>query len=125
MAQRTGPAAPHYTIPGGLGRLSGDAQGEAIRSMYFPDPSREEEALVRLLLAGATSGRDAAEAPDSAELRGMEEAGHVKRRGGRFYLTEVGAYVAEGALSIYPELGRLARGPARRRWPKARPAAAA
>ena len=90
--------------------LPEDVQKMLIRTKYFPQPSREQETLVHLLLKGAVnenSGAFLEKTPLVAQLLETENIASIpesKGSAGTYYLTDIGRMVAEGSLAIYPEL---------------------
>lgn len=89
---------------GGLSSLPSAVQKMVIRTLYFPNPSREQELLTHLLLRGATGPKEAVKLPGDRLGAELEKAGHIAQIDGRFYLTRDGRRIAEGTLSLYPEL---------------------
>ncbi|MFQ6135013.1 MAG: hypothetical protein ACE5KU_04275 [Nitrososphaerales archaeon] len=89
----------------GLASLPGPIQNMIIRTAYFPTISREEEILTHLHLKGATNPRKAISITEDRTLAELVEAEHIaKTRDERYYLTEDGQMIAEGATEIYSEL---------------------
>jgi DNA-binding transcriptional regulator YhcF (GntR family) len=91
--------------------LPEDVQKMLIRTKYFPQPSREQETLVHLLLKGAVNQHSAVYLEKTqlvAQLLEMENIASMAKTtqsgGELYYLTEIGRMVAEGTLEIYPEL---------------------
>jgi DNA-binding transcriptional regulator YhcF (GntR family) len=90
--------------------LPEDVQKMLIRTKYFPQPSREQETLVHLLLKGAVnenSGAYLEKTPLVTQLLETENIAAIpesKGSAGVYYLTDIGRMVAEGSLAIYPEL---------------------
>ena len=96
--------------------LPEDVQKMLIRTKYFPQPNREQETLVHLLLKGAVnenSGAYLEKTPIVTQLLETENITNLAKskkefgEGGEqelYYLTEIGRMVAEGTLAIYPEL---------------------
>ena len=52
----------------------------------------------------ATGRENAVRLPESKIIKELVEAEHVGKIGERFYITKDGAYIAQGALELYPEL---------------------
>ena len=88
----------------GLSMFPQAIQNLIIRTSYYPVASRDEEILVHLLLQKATKPENAAYLPEGRMVEDLAEAEYVGKIGGRFYLTGDGAYIAKGALELYPEL---------------------
>ena len=93
--------------------LPEDVQKMLIRTKYFPQPSREQETLVHLLLKGAVnenSGVYLEKTPLVSQLLETENIAAIpesKGSSGFYCLTDIGRMVAEGSLAIYPELKTL------------------
>ena len=79
-------------------------QNLIIKTSHYPAASRDEEILVHLFLQKATKPENAAYLPENKTVGDLADAEFVGRIGNRFYLTEDGAYIAKGALELYPEL---------------------
>ena len=79
-------------------------QNLIIKTNHYPVASRDEEVLVYLLLQKATGRENAVRLPESKIVKELVEAEHVGKIGERFYITKDGAYIAQGALELYPEL---------------------
>lgn len=75
-----------------------------VRTTYYPTPNREQELLAYLLQKNATSVATAIEMNPGKILSEMVDAQHIKKKGEKYYLTEIGIVVAKGSLSMYPEL---------------------
>ena len=80
----------------------------AIKSEYYPVPTRDAWIMARLMAEGATAPGSAVRLPVDRSMRGLIRAGHVRREGDRFYLAGIGPSLAQGVLSTYPELGNPA-----------------
>lgn len=80
----------------------------AIKSECYPVPPRDAWILARLIAEGAMSPDSAAGMPAGRNMRELVEAGHVGRAEGGFYLTGIGPSLAQGVLSMYPEMERPA-----------------
>ena len=93
----------------GLASLPEHIQHLILKTAYHPTVSREEEILAYLLLHNALDSNSAVSIQSDNTLAGLIEAGHVEENDGRYYLTPVGKVVAEGALTLYPELKALIR----------------
>ncbi len=81
-----------------------DMQKMLIRTLYYPTPDRNEEILVYLLQNGATKSTSAVPMNSSTLLDELVIAEHVIKKGKKYYLSEMGAITAKGAMSLYPEL---------------------
>ena len=79
-------------------------QNLIIKTNHYPVASRDEEILVYMFLKKATEPRNAIHIPETKMIEELVEAEHVGKIGNKFYLTEDGAYIAKGALELYPEL---------------------
>ncbi|QLH07105.1 hypothetical protein [Nitrosopumilus ureiphilus] len=75
-----------------------------IRTSYYPTPDRNEEILVYLLQNGATKNTSAIQMNSSPILDELVTAEHVIKKGKKYYLSDMGAITAKGAMSLYPEL---------------------
>lgn len=71
---------------------------------YYPTISREEEVLTYLLAHNATDASSKIKMDKDQTLVKLIKAGHVEEKNGKFYLTNMGKMVANGALILYPEL---------------------
>ena len=80
----------------------------AIKSECYPTPPKDAWILARLMAEGATAPDTAVTLPVDREMRKLIGAGHVRRAGSRFYLAGIAPSLAQGVLSMYPELGRPA-----------------
>ena len=91
----------------GMLSLPEDVQKMIIRTKYFPQPSREQEILVHLLLREAIDKSSAINLNESDPIvSSLVEAENIEKTKDdhKFYLTEIGKMVANGTLEIYPEL---------------------
>lgn len=75
-----------------------------IKASYYPTVSREEEILTYLLAHDATKIDSRIKIDKDQTLVKLIKAGHVEEKNGKFYLTNMGKLVANGALILYPEL---------------------
>lgn len=75
-----------------------------IKASYYPTVSREEEILTYLLVHNATELDSRIKIDRDRTLEKLIKAGHIEEKNGRFYLTNMGKIVANGALTLYPEL---------------------
>ena len=75
-----------------------------MRTTYYPTPDRNEEILVYLLQNHAIISSSAIHMNSNAILDELISAGHVIRKGKKYYLSEIGIITAKGAISLYPEL---------------------
>lgn len=75
-----------------------------IKASYYPTVSREEEILTYLLAHDATDATSRIKIDKDQILMKLVRAGHVGEKNGKFYLTNMGKIVANGALMLYPEL---------------------
>lgn len=75
-----------------------------IKASYYPTISREEEILTYLLAHDATKVASRIKMDKDQTLARLIKAGHVEEKGNKFYLTNMGQIVANGALLLYPEL---------------------
>ena len=60
--------------------------------------------MARLMAEGATAPDTAVTLPVDRYMRKLIGAGHVRRAGSRFYLACIAPSLAQGVLSMYPEL---------------------
>jgi predicted transcriptional regulator len=89
----------------GLLGLPENIQKLIIRTAYFPTPSREEEILVFMQLRNSASPKSALKIERSKLLEKLLKQGQIlESSDGRFYLSDEGQTVANGALKLYPEL---------------------
>jgi len=78
---------------------------KSLIQLAFPHPSKDEEILSRLYLARAFNQETAVSLQPDRFLRKLTRQGQVANaRYRRFYLSEEGKVVAEGALRLFPEL---------------------
>ena len=96
------------TAEGGWESLPDAVRFSAIKAECYPHPPRDAWILARLAAEGAEAPEAAVHMPADRSMRGLVAAGHVRRAGGRFYLDGIGASLARGVLSMYPELGKPA-----------------
>ncbi len=75
-----------------------------IKASYYPTVSREEEILTYLLAHDATDVTSRIKMDKDKILVKLVKAGHVGEKNSKFYLTNMGKIVANGALMLYPEL---------------------
>jgi len=75
-----------------------------IKASYYPTISYEEEILTYLLVRDATKAASRIKMNKDQTLARLIKAGHVEEQGNKFYLTNMGQIVANGALLLYPEL---------------------
>ena len=88
----------------GLSMFPEAIQNLIIKTSHYPAASRDEEILVHLFLQKATRPENAAYLPENRMVGDLVDAEFVGKAGNRFYLTKDGAYIAKGALELYPEL---------------------
>ena len=94
------------TAEQGWKSLPDSARFSLIKSEYYPVPTRNAWIMARLLAEGATDRATAARMPVDDGMRELVGAGHVDAAGGgRFYLSGEGASLAQGVMSMYPEIG--------------------
>jgi hypothetical protein len=93
----------------GLLGLPENIQKLIIRTAYYPNPSKEETILVHMCLKEAISPEKALSLDKDAVLRKLVKQGQILQveHTPRFYLSDEGTIVAEGALKVYPELKEL------------------
>ncbi|RLG96500.1 hypothetical protein DRO28_05495, partial [Candidatus Bathyarchaeota archaeon] len=91
----------------GLLSLPEDIQKLIVRAVYFPTPSREEELLVHLLLKEAWTPEKAIDLERTEIVEKLLKQGQLLESEGKFYLSDEGKIVAQGALKLYPELQKL------------------
>lgn len=75
-----------------------------IKAAYYPTVSRKEEILTYLLAHNATELNSRIRIDKDQTLARLIKAGHVGEKSGKFYLTNMGKIVVNGALILYPEL---------------------
>ncbi|MGA2309408.1 MAG: hypothetical protein ABSG57_07670 [Candidatus Bathyarchaeia archaeon] len=92
----------------GLLDLPENIQNLIIRTVYYPNPSKEETILTHILLKEAFSPEKAISLEKDATVRKLVKQGQVLEERALFYLSDEGKIVAEGALKLYPELKELA-----------------
>lgn len=86
--------------------LPDSARFSLIKSEYYPVPTRNAWIMARLLAEGATDRGSAVRMPEDDGMRELVGFGRVgAAEGGRFYLSAEGASLAQGVLSMYPEIG--------------------
>lgn len=93
----------------GLTLFPENIQKLIIKTSHYPTVAREEEILVYLLLKNATNKESAVALPEDHILKQLIEAEHVGKIGNRYYLSEDGKYIANGALKLYPELEKISQ----------------
>jgi len=93
----------------GLLELPETIQRLIIRTAYYPNPSKEETILIHMCLKEAISPEKALSLDKDATIQRLVKQGQILQveRAPRFYLSEEGKIVAEGALKLYPELKEL------------------
>ena len=93
----------------GLLDLPEELQKLIIRTVYYPNPSREEEILVYVNNQKAFSPERSIKMEESSLVKKLLEQGQLMRAltKGTVYLSNEGKIVAEGALELYPELKNL------------------
>lgn len=75
-----------------------------IKASYYPTISREEEILTYLLSHNAIDVNSKIKLDRDQTVTKLIKAGHIEEKNGRFYLTNMGKMVANGAILLYPEL---------------------
>jgi hypothetical protein len=75
-----------------------------IRTLYYPEPSEEVYLLVHLYLMKALDSKRAIRMPKTKSMRKLIEQGQILESRKGIYLSSEGIKVANGALTIYPEL---------------------
>ena len=93
----------------GLLDLPSNVQRLVVRAAYFPTPSEEETILVHLLLRGATEQTLATPLEKSPTVLALLKQENILKTASGFFLSEIGRNVAQGALSLYPELANIVR----------------
>jgi len=88
----------------GLTSMPNHIQKMLIRTSYYPTPDRNEELLVYLLQHGAVKHTSAITITPSKILDELVTAEHLIKKGKKYYLSDMGAITAKGAMSLYPEL---------------------
>jgi len=88
----------------GITSMPLNIQKMLMRTSYYPTPDRNEEILVYLLQNGATKNTSAIQMDSSTILDELVTAEHIIKKGEKYYLSEMGAITAKGAMSLYPEL---------------------
>jgi transcription initiation factor IIE alpha subunit len=88
----------------GMSSLPEKVRRLVIKASYYPTVSREEEILTYLLAHNATETNSRIRIDKDQTLTKLLKAGHVEEKSGKFYLTNMGKIVANGALTLYPEL---------------------
>jgi hypothetical protein len=94
----------------GLSQLPENVQRLIIRTAYYPNPSEEETILVHMGLKEAVSPEKAIPLEKDATVCKLMKQGQLLETESalKFYLSDEGKIVAEGALKLYPELRDLA-----------------
>jgi hypothetical protein len=93
----------------GLLELPENVQRLIIRTVYYPNPSKDEIILIHLLLNDALSPQKALSLERDQTVQKLVEQGQIMEENGRLYLSDEGKIVAQGALKLYPELKELGR----------------
>jgi len=88
----------------GITSMPMHVQKMLMRTSYYPTPDRNEEVLVYLLQNDATKQTSAIQMNPSVILDELVAAEHIIKRGKKYYLSDMGAITAKGAVSLYPEL---------------------
>ena len=78
-----------------------------IRTIYYPNPAEEEIVLIHLLLNDAFSSEKALSLSQSRAVQKLLKQGQVLEIDKKVFLSDEGKIVAQGALSIYPELNEI------------------
>jgi len=91
----------------GLLGLPENVQRLIIRTIYYPNPSEEEIVLIHLLLNEAFSPEKALSLSQSRAGQKLLKQGQLLETDKKVFLSDEGKIVAEGALSIYPELSEI------------------
>lgn len=88
----------------GITSMPINVQKMLMRTSYYPTPNRDEELLAYLSQQGAINLKSGIVMDSSKILDELVDAEHVIKKGKKYYLSEMGAITAKGALSLYPEL---------------------
>lgn len=75
-----------------------------IRTVYYPNPSKDEIVLVHMLLNNALSPQKSLSLERDQTIQKLVKQGQIIEENGRLYLSDEGKIVAQGALTLYPEL---------------------
>ena len=94
------------TADKGWKSLPDAAKFSLIKSDYYKTPTKDTWIMARLLADGATNPGSAVRMPEDRNMRDLVGWGHVcKTSAGEFYLVGLGPEIAQGVLSMYPEIG--------------------
>lgn len=93
----------------GLLELPENVQRLIIRTVYYPNPSKEEIVLIHMLLNDALSPQKSLSLERDQTVQKLMEQGQIAEENGRLYLSDEGKIVAQGALRLYPELKELGK----------------
>ena len=98
-----------FTKKFGLSDLPEELQRLIIRTVYYPNPSREEEILVYVYNQKAFSPERTIKMEKSSMVKKLLKQEQLMRAHtkGTVYLSNEGKIVAEGVLELYPELKNL------------------
>jgi len=93
----------------GLLELPENIQRLIIRTAYYPIPSKEEMVLIHMCLKESLSPETSMSLEKDEIIQKLVKQGQIleTERALRFYLSDEGKIVAEGALRLYPELKEL------------------
>jgi hypothetical protein len=93
----------------GLLELPENIQRLIIRTAYYPNPSREEMILIHMRLKEGVSPESALALDKDEIIQKLVKQGQILQTEHvlKFYLSDEGKIVAEGALRLYPELKEL------------------
>lgn len=95
------------TAERGWESLPDAAKFSLIKSDYYKTPTKDTWIMARLLADGAISPSSAVRMPEDRNMRDLVGWGHVcKTSAGEFYLVGLGPEIAQGVLSMYPEIGK-------------------
>jgi len=93
----------------GLLELPENVQRLIIRTVYYPNPSKDEIVLIHMLLNNALSPQKSLSLERDQTVQKLVEQGQIVEENGRLYLSDEGKIVAQGALRLYPELKELGK----------------
>ena len=93
----------------GLGGLPERTQRLIVKSVYLPEPAKEQRVIAYAFMHKATSEASALELERSDTVETLVKQGQLLEEGDRFYLSDEGVTVAKGTLDLYPELAEFER----------------
>ncbi len=88
----------------GLASLPERTQRLIVKSVYLPEPTKEQRVNAYAFLHNATSRGKSIELEQSDTVNTLVKQGQLLEQDGKFYLSDEGVTVAKGTLDLFPEL---------------------